>query len=183
MWTKEKREEYTRKDRLRGRTHTLMKNGTIKKRDCENCGESKTVAHHVNYVDPLAVKFLCRICHTKVHMGILAISIIFILSAIGIAFAGGDSHFYSDDQIADAIYIAEGGAKTAHPYGILKTYKATTSRQACINTIRHARRDWNGSGDFIAFLGSRYAPVGAANDPTNLNKNWIKNVRDILWTL
>ena len=31
--------------------------------------------------------------------------------------------------------------------------------------------------DFIAFLGKRYAPVGAENDPENLNQNWIKNVR------
>ena len=31
--------------------------------------------------------------------------------------------------------------------------------------------------DFITFLGKRYAPVGAENDPENLNQNWIKNVR------
>jgi len=31
--------------------------------------------------------------------------------------------------------------------------------------------------DFIAFLGKRYAPVGAENDPENLNQNWVKNVR------
>lgn len=72
---------------------------------------------------------------------------------------------YSDDSIANAIYQAEGGAKTKHPYGILAKYKTTTPRQACINTIKHARRDWDGKGDFIAFLGSRYCPVGAANDP------------------
>lgn len=31
-------------------------------------------------------------------------------------------------------------------------------------------------GDFIAFLGARYCPVGADNDPDGLNKNWIPNV-------
>ena len=31
--------------------------------------------------------------------------------------------------------------------------------------------------DFIAFLGKRYAPVGAKNDPEGLNQNWVKNVR------
>ena len=87
---------------------------------------------------------------------------------------------YSDESIANAIYKAEGGAKTKHPYGILAHYKHTTPRQACINTIRHARRDWNGKGDFIAFLGSRYCPIGASNDPTGLNKNWVKNVRYFL---
>lgn len=84
---------------------------------------------------------------------------------------------YTNEQIADAIYLAEGGAKTRHPYGILAKYKHTTPRQACLNTIAHARRDWNGQGDFLEFLAKRYAPIGAKNDPTNLNKNWLKNVR------
>lgn len=92
-------------------------------------------------------------------------------------FAKGD---WTDDQIADAIYLAEGGAKTRHPYGILVKYKVTTPRQACINTIRHARRDWDGKGDFIEFLGSRYAPIGADNDPRGLNRNWVKNVKYFL---
>jgi hypothetical protein len=83
---------------------------------------------------------------------------------------------YSVEQIADAIYLAEGGAKTSHPYGILKKYKTTTPRQACINTVAHALKDWNGQGDFIQFLGNRYCPVGAENDPTGLNKNWVGNV-------
>jgi hypothetical protein len=29
---------------------------------------------------------------------------------------------------------------------------------------------------FIAYLGARYCPVGADNDPDGLNKNWIPNV-------
>ncbi len=87
---------------------------------------------------------------------------------------------YTDNQIANAIYLAEGGAKTNHPYGILTKYKTTTPRQACINTIKHARKDWNGKGDFIVFLGSRYCPIGAKNDPTGLNKNWVKNVKFFL---
>ena len=79
-------------------------------------------------------------------------------------------------KLADSIYLAEGGARTAHPYGILAKYKHTNPRQACINTINHALRDWNGKGDFISFLQKRYAPIGASNDPRNLNSNWYKNV-------
>ena len=75
--------------------------------------------------------------------------------------------------LANAIYKAEGGAKTKYPYGILTKYKHTTPRQACINTIRHALKDWNGKGDFIVFLGSRYCPPNAHP----LNVNWVKNVR------
>jgi len=81
------------------------------------------------------------------------------------------------DKLATAIYHAE-NSKT-HPYGILTHYKHTTPRQACINTIKHALRDWNGQGDFISFLGSRYCPIGAKNDPKGLNKNWVRNVRRI----
>lgn len=29
---------------------------------------------------------------------------------------------------------------------------------------------------FIEFFASRYAPVNAENDPTGLNKNWLKNI-------
>lgn len=93
------------------------------------------------------------------------------------------------EALANAIYKAEGGAKTKHPYGILKRYKTTTSRQACINTCKHAYRDYlvavakapqiASKGPrmaFLAFLANRYAPIGAKNDPTGLNRNWLKNV-------
>jgi hypothetical protein len=108
-------------------------------------------------------------------------TILSFLLIIGILLSCQVAHAeqYSDDEIADAIYLAEGGTKTNHPYGILTKYKITTPRQACINTIRHAKKDWNGSGDFIAFLGSRYCPVGCDND-NGTNKNWIKNVKYFL---
>ena len=87
---------------------------------------------------------------------------------------------WNAERIADAIYKAAGGAKTKYPYGILTKYKHTTSRQACINTIRHAHKDWTGKGDFIEFLGGRYCPIGAKNDPKGLNVNWIRNVKHFL---
>lgn len=83
---------------------------------------------------------------------------------------------YDVERLATAIYHAEGGANTRHPYGILAKYKHTTPRQACINTINHALRDWDGKGDFIRFLQRRYAPIGAVNDPLGLNRNWYQNV-------
>ena len=72
----------------------------------------------------------------------------------------------------------KGGNKTKYPYGILKKYKKTTPRQACINTIKHALKDYKGKEEgFIEFLWARYCPIGAKNDPKGLNKNWIKNVK------
>jgi len=32
---------------------------------------------------------------------------------------------------------------------------------------------------FIEFLGAHWAPLGVSNDPTNLNRHWIPNVRRI----
>lgn len=84
------------------------------------------------------------------------------------------------DKLANAIYISEGGAKTKHPYGILAKYKNTTPRQACINTIKSAIKRFNKQSkekDFILFLSKTYCPIGAKNDPTVLNKNWVKNVK------
>lgn len=84
------------------------------------------------------------------------------------------------EKLATAIYYAEGGAKTNFPYGILIKYKTTTPRQACINTINSALKRYektNKKLDFITFLGLTYCPVGAKNDPTGLNKNWVRNVK------
>lgn len=91
----------------------------------------------------------------------------------------------STKRIVRAIYYAEGGSKTSHPYGILAHYKHTTPKQACINTVEHAKRDYrayNGKLDFIEFLGSRYCPVGAKNDPKGLNKNWVRNVKILIYS-
>ena len=83
------------------------------------------------------------------------------------------------EKLATAIYYAEGGANTRFPYGILTKYKTTTPKQACINTINHALKDWNGQGDFIEFLGSRYCPVNCDND-NGTNKYWVGNVKRLL---
>jgi len=127
-------------------------------------------------------KDLCRGKKIKPHLLLKAIGlslVAFLMSAQAIA----SEPFYSNDQIADAIYLAEGGAKTNHPYGILAHYKHTTPRQACINTIKSARIRFakqSKETDFVYFLSLTYCPIGAKNDPTGLNKNWIKNVRYFL---
>lgn len=85
-----------------------------------------------------------------------------------------------EERLADAIYRAEGGANTRHPYGIMKRYKTTTPRQACINTIRSNRRRWErsgGYGSFIDYLADVYCPFTA--DPIG-NINWKRNVRKLM---
>ena len=85
---------------------------------------------------------------------------------------------WTNNQIANAIYKAEGGAKAKVPYGILsvKVKNEAEARRVCINTIHnnHIRfTKQNKYTDFIEFLGSRYAPVSAHK----LNKFWVRNVK------
>lgn len=89
---------------------------------------------------------------------------------------------WTNEQIANAIYLAEGGVKTKVPYGILsiKVKDKAEARRICLNTIRNQRirhAKHNCGLDFISCLGSRYCPIGALNDPKGLNKNWVKNVK------
>lgn len=103
-----------------------------------------------------------------------------VVSCILLFFCG-KAFAYTPNQIADAIYMAEGGEKTSYPYGILTKYKTTTPRQACINTINSALKRFANQTketDFIVFLGSTYCPV--EGDTTGLNKNWVKNVKYFL---
>jgi len=80
-----------------------------------------------------------------------------------------------------AIRYAENGGK-GRQYGILhKRVKPTYRSQAgwCAATVQKNYDRWvkaGSKGAFVVFLGKRYCPVGADNDPTGLNKHWIKNV-------
>jgi hypothetical protein len=99
------------------------------------------------------------------------------------------------DQLAPivaAIRHAENGA-AGREYGVLgagvrrdmKRKGDTYRPQAgwCAATVQKTFDRWKKAGspgDFITFLGKRYCPVGAENDPNGLNRHWIKNVRH--WT-
>jgi hypothetical protein len=93
---------------------------------------------------------------------------------------GGSALAATDDQIANAIYRLEGGAKAKAPYGILSirvTDKAH-ARQICLNTIRNSRTRWlkaGRPGDELDFLADRYCPpsadkVGNARWKVNIHK-------------
>jgi hypothetical protein len=92
---------------------------------------------------------------------------------------------WTDEQLADAIFRAEGGYRATYLYGIRSVrYKdEAEARQICLNTIRNNKRRFfqqDKYGDFLEFLASRYAPLNAPNDPKGLNRNWLKNVRYFL---
>ena len=86
-----------------------------------------------------------------------------------------------ENSLAGAIFKAE-NSKT-HPYGIMQTYKTTTPRQACINSIRTNVRLWKKSGcqgDFIDAMARRYCPRGDSRDVFGLNDNWSRNVKTFM---
>jgi len=79
-------------------------------------------------------------------------------------------------RLADAIYLAEGGPSARRPYGILSVpvRDRAHARQICLRTISTAADEWDGRGDFIAFLARRYCPP--QSDPLG-HRNWIRNTR------
>lgn len=88
---------------------------------------------------------------------------------------------YSLNQWVNAIHKAEGNDN----YGILSVscHSKEECRAICANTVRNNYKRWKKSGkitSFLQFLGKRYCPVGASNDPAGLNGNWIANVRHFL---
>ena len=86
-----------------------------------------------------------------------------------------------------AIRTAENGRPglefgVLHPRAMDKPDSLRVQAGWAAATVSKNLARWLDSGeevDFITFLGRRYAPMGAKNDPTNLNKHWIQNVKKI----
>ena len=95
-------------------------------------------------------------------------------------------HNFTNEQIANAIFLAEGGYKADFLYGIVSVkYKdEADARRICVNTIRNNRKRYADYGykqysTYLEFLQSRYCPIGCSNDKGD-NKYWLKNV---IWFL
>ena len=91
----------------------------------------------------------------------LLTSLLFTLSAVA----------QSDEQIADAIYRIEGGARAKAPYGILslKVSSPAMARQICLRTIANNRTRWLAAGrpgDYLDFLADRYCPCLLYTSPS-----------------
>jgi len=87
-------------------------------------------------------------------------------------------------KLREAIFWAEGGFKTAHPFGILKGCDAQEAGQCGYLAgeilriyLQRYRALPKKQGDFISYLARHWAPVNAANDPKGLNRNFERNVR------
>jgi hypothetical protein len=93
-------------------------------------------------------------------------------------------YFGEDPRLLQAIVNAEGNILRAVQCSVPSCQTRDRALQITCRTINHARRDYlaqhGQNADFVAFLSKRWAPPGAANDPTHLNENWPNNVRK-LW--
>jgi hypothetical protein len=110
-----------------------------------------------------------------------------LLITMLILFAAGQAHAteaYSDEEIVNAIYKAEGGEKAQYPYGIrsIPCSGKESCGKICRNTVRNNRKRFAKNPgthtSFISFLGSRYCPTrgNLSKAEKKLNGNWEKNV-------
>lgn len=96
---------------------------------------------------------------------------------------------YENVSMLFAIRKGEGGRR-GREFGVLTpaameqpgdTDQQTLDRQAgwaasSILKNRERYEQSDKSTDFVTFMGNRWAPRGVANDPTDLNRHWAKNV-------
>lgn len=82
--------------------------------------------------------------------------------------AGREFGVLADGNDTYAEQLASCAATVVHR---LETYPANPL-QRCYSP-NHSRVRYTPS--FISYFASVYCPIGADNDPTNLNKNWLKN--------
>jgi len=103
-----------------------------------------------------------------------------ILSVARRYFPEGERYPVNPYALLLAIREAERGRK-GFEFGIVAakdTDLKTQAEWACATVRKNFERfAESGEKDFIAFLGKRWAPVGAENDPQGLNKFWVDNVR------
>lgn len=89
-------------------------------------------------------------------------------------------HFGLDARLLQAVVNAEGNILRAVQISVPSI---TTRQEALTITARsavHAMSDYvkaHVPTGFVEFWAHRWAPVGAENDPTDLNANWPKNVK------
>lgn len=67
-YTRRWRSENFNKYKAESAVSNAIRDGRLKRKDCEICGAKKSHAHHDDYLKPLDVRFLCPIHHKEWHM-------------------------------------------------------------------------------------------------------------------
>ena len=89
--------------------------------------------------------------------------------------------FGVDAALIQAVVTAEGNIVKAVQCSVPNVKDRAEAIEIVCRSAAHAMSDWvkqdpERHAAFVKFWGARWAPVGATNDPTNLNSNWITNV-------
>lgn len=115
-------------------------------------------------------------------------AILFLLFFLLCVFARAEEN-WTESEIVQAIWMAEGGAKAQYAFGIrsVKYKNIEDARRICLRTIRNNRKryadyGWKKYPDFLSFLASRYCPVTGklSQAEKRLNGNWLRNVKYFL---
>ena len=90
---------------------------------------------------------------------------------------------WTDNQIVDAIYKAEGKDKAQYLYGIrsVKYKDAADASRICLKTVQNNRKRFKKQTeykDYLDFLASRYAPTKGklSRAEKRVNGHWKRNV-------
>lgn len=94
---------------------------------------------------------------------------------IGETFASSEAMM----EAAQAIVNAEGDILRAVQCSIPTTATREEAIRVVYRSLIHRAFDYlkaNCGREFISYVGGYWAPIGVANDPHNLNENWVPNV-------
>jgi len=60
-------EEKQKRIKARSIANHAIREGKLKRKPCEACGNKKSQAHHSDYSKPLKINWLCKKCHWQEH--------------------------------------------------------------------------------------------------------------------
>lgn len=100
--------------------------------------------------------------------------------------AAAAKHFGLDPRLVQAVCKAEGNILKAVQCSIPSIHTREQALDVLCRSCVHAMSDFiqlspTERSNFVSFWAARWAPEGAANDPTSLNANWPVNVLKF-WT-
>ncbi len=92
-------------------------------------------------------------------------------------------YFGEDPRLLQAIVQAEGNIVRAIQCSMPTVQTRDKALEVTCRSLNHRRREYvaqhGQATDFLAFFASKWAPRGVQNDPTDLNANWLDNVRTL----
>lgn len=92
-------------------------------------------------------------------------------------------HFGVDAALIQAVVNAEGdiikAIKLDPPRVITREEALWITCRSAVHAMSDFLREHGDRSAFVDFWAARWAPVGAENDPKNLNTNWPRNVKAI----